>query len=91
MTGQFVAVNHGLFSPLNALTMAKILQMILLGGVQRRQYARMMCGIRAHSRDHNRTPVYELRAMDESKQGTSILGHFGENLKFEPVRKGGRY
>ena len=40
---------------------------------------------------NNRTPLCEIRAMDESLRDKPVLQLFGENFNFEPVRKYGRY
>lgn len=39
--------------------------------------------------DNNRTPICEIRPMDESKNDVPVLKQFGEGFKFKPVRYGG--
>ena len=39
--------------------------------------------------DQNRTPICEIRPMDESNNDIPVLKQFGEGFKFKPVRHGG--
>ncbi|KAL8785045.1 MAG: hypothetical protein Q9195_008805 [Heterodermia aff. obscurata] len=39
--------------------------------------------------DNNRTPICEIRPMDESKNDIPVLKQFGEGFRFKPVRYGG--